>query len=328
MSIEVIGLGALNMDHIHRVDRILTDGETVVDTVISSPGGSAANTIYGLSRLGVTTGFVGAVGDDADGTVMLRDFQKAGVDVSQIKIKPGTRTGAVLCLSDRTGQRSLYVIPGANNQLAIDLLDLAYIKQARILHLSSFVGERQFQMTLELMEMLDSQVNVSFAPGALYAARGLDSLSPILARTYVLFINREELTHLTGQDIIASAETCINRGCHMVAVTMGKGMALPTGKGTSRHEVTAIAYIKDSSNEYVVEPPSGETATEVDTTGAGDAFAAGFLYGILNHKRPAECGRLASIMARFCITELGTRQGFPTLNRLSQHYRQLYGRPM
>ena len=328
MSIEVIGLGALNMDHIHRVARILADGETVVDTVVSSPGGSAANTIYGLARLGVTTGFVGVVGDDDDGTILVRDFQKVRVDVSQIKVNAGARTGAVLCLSDQLGQRSLYVIPGANNRLTIDFLDITYINQARILHLSSFAGDKQFQLTLELMQRLDSQVYVSFAPGALYAARGLESLTPILARTYVLFINREEISQLTGQDITTGAETCIKCGCHIVAVTLGKGMTLQIGEGASRRQVAAAAYIKDARNGYVIEPASREAVSEVDTTGAGDAFAAGFLYGILNHKRPAECGKLGSIVARFCIARLGTRQGFPTLAQLAEDYRQLYNKQL
>ena len=59
---EVVGLGALNTDNIYRVERILEDGETVVKESASFPGGSAANTIYGLARLGVSTGFIGAAG--------------------------------------------------------------------------------------------------------------------------------------------------------------------------------------------------------------------------------------------------------------------------
>jgi len=72
--IEVVGLGALNIDHLHRVERILDDGETVVKETISSPGGSAANTLYGLARLGVSTGVAGVVGDDAEGKTLLDQY--------------------------------------------------------------------------------------------------------------------------------------------------------------------------------------------------------------------------------------------------------------
>ena len=65
-NIDVVGLGALNIDHIHRVERIRADGEAVVKDVESFPGGSAANTIYGLGKLGVRSGFVGIVGEDAE----------------------------------------------------------------------------------------------------------------------------------------------------------------------------------------------------------------------------------------------------------------------
>ena len=119
-KIEIVGLGALNIDHIYQVERILTDGEAVVNRSVSSPGGSAANTIYGLAKLGVGAGFIGAIGDDAEGKMLLQDFQKVGVDISQIRVKQKAKTGSVLCLTDRLGRRSLYVIPGANNLLAID----------------------------------------------------------------------------------------------------------------------------------------------------------------------------------------------------------------
>ena len=151
-NIEVIGLGALNIDHIYKVERILDDGEAVVTETALSPGGSAANTIYGLARLGIRTGFTGVVGDDAEGKIMLQDFQKVGVNTSQIRVKHGAQTGSVLCLSDRLGKRSLYVIPGDNNLLAMDDLDLEYINQAKMLHISSFIDDRQFKVLLGLME--------------------------------------------------------------------------------------------------------------------------------------------------------------------------------
>jgi len=77
-NIEVVGLGALNIDHMYRVERILDDGEAVVDEAKSLPGGSAANTIYGLAKLGVNTGYTGVVGGDEGGKILLQYFQEAG----------------------------------------------------------------------------------------------------------------------------------------------------------------------------------------------------------------------------------------------------------
>ncbi len=323
-NIEVVGLGALNIDHLYRVERILGDGEAVVDEAKSFPGGSAANTIYGLAKLGVNTGYTGVVGGDAEGKILLQDFQEVGVDTSQIRVKPGVRTGSVLCLTDRLSRRSLYVVPGANSLLTIDDLDLTYINQVKWLHLSSFADDRQFKVLFELMDKLASSVKLSFAPGVLHAIKEMTILSPILNRTHLLFVNQREIRHLTGEDVIAGAESCLKQGCRMVVVTLGKGMGLELGRRT----VTAVCYIRDAENEYAIEPSSQDIISEVDATGAGDAFAAGFLYGLLKGKELKQCGCLGDIVARFSLTKLGAREGFPTLIELAQRYHELYNKEL
>ncbi len=317
-SMRVVGLGALNIDHLYQVERILDDGEAVVKESILSPGGSAANTIYGLARLGVNTGFAGVIGDDIEGKKLLRDFQKIGVDTSQIRVKRRVRTGSVVCLSDSLGKRSLYVLPGANNLLTMDDLDLSDINRAKMLHISSFADDRQFKISLELTDRLDLSVKVSFAPGALYAAKGLKALSPILARTYVLFINQNEMQQLTGKDFKGGAETCLKHGCEIVVVTLGKGASWKT--------VMATSYIRDAESEYIVEPGNKKIISALDTTGAGDAFATGFLYGLLKGLDLKECGFLGDIAAQFSTTKMGAREGLPTLDELSQRYRELYNK--
>lgn len=233
-QIRVIGLGALNVDYLYRVERILVDGEAVALDMTVAPGGSAANTIYALARLRVSTGFVGTVGDDPDGRLLLADFKKAGVDVGQIKTKAGARTGAVLALSDRLGRRSLYVSPGANDLLRAEDVDTAYLEQADFVHISSFAGERQFRLCLDIVGRLGHSVKLGFAPGALYVSKGIEALAPILRKTYVLFVNQKEIRELTGQELAAATQTCLNLGCRMVAVTLGKGLRLPVADGDGR----------------------------------------------------------------------------------------------
>lgn len=315
-KIEVMGIGALNMDCLYKVERILVDGETVVNEAVSSPGGSAANTVYGLAKLGVKTSFAGIVGGDVDGKMLIKDFQKVGVDTSQIKVKRRAKTGAVLCLTDNFGRRSLYVVPGANNLLTIDDLDINYINQAKMLHISSFADERQFQVLLKLVKKIDSTVKVSFAPGTLHASKELKALAPILSRTHVLFINRDEIKKLTGKDFAAGAEVCLKQGCYIVAVTLGKG--------ESYKNVIATSYIRDAEHEYIVEANSRAKISEVDTTGAGDAFAAGFLCGLLKNKRLKECGHIGDIVAKFSIAKIGARAGLPDAAQLARRYREIY----
>ncbi|MFC1974697.1 carbohydrate kinase family protein [Chloroflexota bacterium] len=334
--IEVVGLGALNMDYICQVESILGDGETAVDIehvertpgygeserkwMGSFPGGSAANTIYGLAKLGVSTGFIGAVGDDAEGKRLRQDFEQTGVDTSQIKVKPKAETGLARCFSDKLNFRSIQVTPGANSRLSMDDLNLDYIKQSKMLHISSFVDDAQLEVLLELVNKLDYSVKIGFSPGELYATKGVRTLTPILSRTHVLFANEKEVEQLTGKDFKTGAEVCLNLGCQIVVVTLGKGISWKT--------IMATSYIRDSQREYMVEPVNKEIISAQDTIGAGDAFAAGFLYGLLKGSDLAQCSQLGDITARFSITKMGAREGLPTFDELSRRYRELYNKEL
>lgn len=311
-KIEVIGLGAINMDHIYQVDKAIVDGEQVVTDFVSVPGGSAANTIYGLAKLGVKTGFIGAVGTDKEGKRLIDDFKTVAVDTSQIRIKKAN-TGFTICISDKLGRRAIYVLPGANSLLSIEDVDLTYLKKARIVHLSSFADDRQFDLQAKLIEKLTDSIKVSLAPGMLYASRGLNAVAPLLKRTCVVFTNRKEIEQLTGKDFRNGAQECVKLGCHTVVVTLGKGLVTKKNKAI-------IAHICESNKSYEIESEAEDLRFGLETTGAGDAFAAGFLFGLLRGMAIGECGLLGDIMARFAISKIGARQGLPTLAQLSEHY--------
>jgi len=319
-KIGVVGLGALNMDYLYRVDRILEDGESIVNEVSSFPGGSAANTIYGLGKLDISTSFFGAVGNDEDGVSLCQDFYWAGVDASYVTIKDHAKTGTVIGITDNLGRRSLYVMPGANDLLASEDIDISVINRADMIHITSFANEAQFNLITELVSRLKPSVKISFSPGAIYASRSIDSLAPILSRTHVLFVNQSELNKITKKDITTGADILLGMGCRTVVVTLGKGTTL-----TLNHkEVTALAYIKSGDSVSIIEPLKEEKDFETYPTGAGDAFAAGFLYGFIKEKAPEECGRLGNTVARFCIDQPGARQGLPSLPELAQRYQELY----
>lgn len=307
---EVIGFGALNMDYLYRVKQIVLDGEVPIDDVTATPGGSAANTIYGLAKLGVRTGFVGAIGDDAQGKACLSDLQRINVDTTHIRIKKAKKTGIALCITDELGRRAIYLLPGANSVVNSHDIDADYLSQAKIVHFSSFVDGKQFIVQAELLEKLSGSVKISFAPGMLYAVRGMQTLSPLLQKTDVLFINKDELEKLTGENLVAGAKECLKQGCRVVVVTLGKGLSLAPGQ-------TMTGYICDKDHEYKVQS-SAAFAGQLDSTGAGDAFAAGFLFGLVKQRKLDECGRLGDIMAHFAMKEVGARQGLPTLHTLQE----------
>ena len=343
--VRVIGFGALNIDELYRVQSVLLDDETPIKQHKTAPGGSAANTIYGLAKLGIDTGFVGTVGSDKAGRLLLQEFKSIGTDCSQIKIKKRTETGSVLGLTDSYGKRALYVAPGANSLLRKADLSSDYFAQAELIHLSSFVDDRQFELQKWVVSNLPPHVKISFTPGAIYTRKGLTALEPILSKIAILFANESEIEELTGTQFRAAARYFLNKGCQIVVITLGKKEYQPISKSQltlefteekaiSVHRInTRVAngnetkwylfrsYVADTNNEYFI-----ETWAEYgkDTTGAGDAFAAGFLYGLLSDKNLEECGHLGEIVAQFSISKIGAREGLPTLTELSQRYQELY----
>jgi ribokinase len=311
-KIDVVGFGAMNIDHLCQVNELVVDGEHSVKNFESIPGGSAANTIYGLARLGLKTGFVGAVGADKYGKALIDDLKTADVDTSQIRIKKA-ETGSTICISDKLGKRAIYVSPGANNLLNQKDIDISYFNRAQMVHLSSFADDRQLKLQVASVKKLKDTVKVSLAPGMIYVTKGLKALAPLLKRTYVLFMNREEIERLTGKDFQTGARELAKSGCRIVVITLGKGLA----KGKAG---MITAYILDGEKEYEVVSEKSGRKSPLEATGAGDAFAAGFLFGLLKGKRIEECGLLGNIVAGFAIKKVGARTGLPTLSQLSQEY--------
>lgn len=328
-TLDVIGFGAMNLDEIAVVPRVAMDGETRIRDLRRRPGGSAANTTYALAKLKVATGFVGAVGDDAAGRALVEDLAKVGVDTSQVAVKRGESSGFVWAIAD-AAHRSLHVYPGANDLLARRDINLAYLHRARYVHLTSFVSDKQFALQQWVVRRLPPSVKISFAPGTLYAERGMAALRPILERTAVLFLNGGEARLLTRRkDMRFAAESALRLGCRTVVITLGEGAELARAKrrapgAEGERTVRAACFVTDGVMEEVIRPvASGRPA--MDSVGAGDAFAAGFLFGFLRDRPLRECAQLGQLVAHCSLRAPGAREGLPTLRELRRGYRQHFG---
>ena len=295
MTFDVIGFGALNVDKLYRVNMIAREEEEgfVIDFK-ESLGGSAANTVVGLARLGLKTGYIGKVAEDREGELLLKDFRKEKVDTSGIIFSKEGRSGVVMGYVDGKGERALYVDPGVNDWLEFKEINLDYAANTEFLHLTSFVGEKPFKAQKELINQL-SDVKISFDPGALYARKSLTSLKPIIKRSFVMLPNENEIRLLTGKDYERGSKILIKEGVSVVAVKLGE-------RG---------CYVTNGKENYLVEPYEKKI---VDTTGAGDAFCAGFLYGLIKGRDLYQCGRLGNFVAARCISKMGARTGLPRLS--------------
>ena len=295
---DVVGFGALNVDKLFRVSKIAgADEEAFVSSFEEACGGSAANTIVGLARLGCKVSFLGKVAEDREGVMLIDDFRKERVDTTGIIHAKSGRSGVVMGFVDAEGERALYVDSGVNDTLSFSELNSF---QARFLHLSSFVGDKSFQAQERLVEALPEKMKISFDPGELYARRGLTFLESIISRTFVLLPSQKELKLLTRTSgHKEGAQVLIKKGVRIVAVKMGSEGCYVTN-GDESHLIRAFKV------------------KIVDTTGAGDAFDAGFLYGLLHSKSLQECGTLGNFVASRCITAMGARNNLPQLADLKK----------
>jgi len=297
MKFDVICFGALNVDRLYRVNRIAgRDEESFIIDFKEAPGGSAANTAVGLARLGLKTGFIGKVSDNREGKLLLNDFKRQNVDVDGIIVSKEGRSGVAMGYVDTKGDRALYIDPGVNDSLELKEIDLKYAGNTAFLHLTSFIGEKPFKAQKELVRGL-RDVRISFDPGELYARKGLTVLKLMIGRSFVMLPSENELKLLTGKKYDEGSKILMKKGVSIVAVKLGE-------RG---------CYVKDGKESYLVEPYKVKV---VDTTGAGDAFCAGFLYGLIKNKDLYECGRLGNFVASRCIEKVGAREGLPRLSDL------------
>lgn len=295
---DVVGYGGLNVDKLFKVNKILGPNEEsfIIDCEEAS-GGSAANTVVGLARLDCRVGFLGKVADDREGRLLFEDFRREGVDTNGIIHAKHGRSGSVMGFVDPKGERALYVDPGINDTIEFNEIATEYAFRTEFLHVTSFVGETSFKTQQKLVELLPKSVRLSLDPGELYARRSV-ALESMVKRTFVLMPSQNELELLTKtKNYEKGAKVLLKKGVKIVAVKLGN-------KG---------CYVTDGSESHLIEPFKVKV---VDTTGAGDAFCAGFLYGLVKDKGLYECGRIGNFVASRCIMKLGARPGLPRLEDL------------
>ena len=181
------------------------------------------------------------------------------------------------------GERSMYNFMGANSKFKLDENDINHIKNSEILHITG--------MYIEVVEEASKHANLlSLNPGTLLSSYGLESLEKILKRTHILFLNKKEVTLLTGMDYNEGANLLVEIGVPVVVVTLGReGSKVYTENGQIYHETKELKA--------------------VDTTGAGDSFAAGFITGFFNKKDLKECLELGDQSASNCIMKMGSLEG-------------------
>jgi sugar/nucleoside kinase (ribokinase family) len=258
-------------------------------------GGSAANTLAGLAALGAKCGFVGQVAADQLGEVFTHDIQAAGIEFTVPARAGETPTARCLIFVTPDGQRTMNTFLGASHLLSADMVDEAAIADAAVLYLEGYLWdpvEPRAAMRKAIDAARAAGRKIAFTPSESFIIdmHRLDFLALIEEGAIdLLFCNEHEMASLTGESGFEQGLAALSANVPVVVVTKGADGAVALAGG-ERAEVAAQPIDK-----------------VVDTTGAGDLFAAGFLYGHVRGKSLADSLKMGSICASEIISHYGAR---------------------
>jgi len=302
--LHLVGIGAANVDLLLYVSRFpLPDQETSVTQFHMQGGGSAANVAVGVSRLGLSSGFIGNIGEDHFGDYLKKEFEKEGVDTTHLR-RVKEKTGVAVCIVNSKGEREIYAYGEANAQLAPAQIDEAYIANAKALYLSSLQGREVFETLARASKTAArSGLVVYFDPGYIFVEKGLTALRRIFSSSTILKFNESEIKDLTGKkDLHSASAKILSLGPKIVLTTLGA-----RGCHVRTKDVSTIL-------------PTYKRFKAVDRTGAGDSFNAGFISGHLRGMDLERSVRFGNLVASVSVTKRGARStpSFDELKRMRE----------
>jgi sugar/nucleoside kinase (ribokinase family) len=315
-DIDVLGVGNAIVDVLAETDDaflaaegIAKGGMTLIDTEragslysrmnagIEMSGGSAANTMAGIASLGGRCAFIGKVAEDQLGEVFAHDLKAVGVDYATPPLVGGEPTARCLILITPDAQRSMNTFLGASSLLGVGDLDPDLIAAAKITYLEGYLFDRPeakeaFFAAAEMAHRAGRKVALSLSD-TFCVERHHAEFTRLVAEVDILFANAGEAAALAGESAFDASVAALAARCPIVCVTHGAEGSVIVADG-QRHRVAAA--------------PVTEL---VDTTGAGDLYAAGVLYGITAGHDLATAGRFGSIAAAEAISHVGPRPRQP-----------------
>ena len=263
-------------------------------------GGSAANTAVGLASFGGKAAFVGKIADDEFGRIFAHDIKAAKVTFEAKPVHGGSPTSRSLILVTPDGERTMNTLLGISTELSDSELNPALIESAKILYLEGYLFDRPaakaaFRKAVNIAKRAGRQVALSLSDSFCVDRHRTEFKTLISEGVDIVFANETEIMSLYETKAFAGAAR--QAAAHMQRAVLTRG-----AQGS---------LILAGGKEIAI--PIDPVAKVVDTTGAGDLYAAGFLYGFTQGFDLAKAGRLGSIAATEIISHTGARPATPLL---------------
>jgi sugar/nucleoside kinase (ribokinase family) len=282
--------GAMTMVDAARSDEIYAQLGPAQET----SGGSAANTAVGVASFGGRAAFIGRIADDSFGKVFAHDLRSAAVEFDVSPATDGSPTGRCLVIVAADAERTMCTYLGAGAEIDPRDVDGDRIASAAVTYLEGYLWDEPaakdaIRRAASLARAAGRKVALTLSD-PFCVERHRDEFRALVENDVdVLFANEHEITMLYETDDFGEAARRVAGVCEIAALTCGPAGSVIVGRG-ERHAIDA-------------EP----VERLIDTTGAGDLYAAGFLFGLTHGVDLATCGRLASLAAAEVISHLGAR---------------------
>lgn len=315
-TLDVVCVGAAIVDvPLQPVNRNIFDSESYpLEQISMTIGGDAINESTIISRLGGKVGLISLVGNDAPGDYIINHCDAVGIDRTGVRRVDGIDTSINVALVTADGERTFVTNRnGSLWKLCGDDVDLSLIPRGRILSMASFFNSprldndavvkifkvaKEAGMTI-VADMIKPRLNETF-----------DDIAEALSYVDYFFPNNDEASLMTGEKTVEGvADKILSYGVKHVVIKIGKQGAFIKGVDCDAMIVPAVQGI-----------------TAVDTTGAGDNFASGFITGLLEGKSLRECGEYGNVAASIAIQSIGATTGVTGRDvfdeRLAEYHRQ------
>ena len=313
ISYDVVGLGNALVDVIAQTNdafleqqQLVKGSMALVDTDravalygalqggVEMSGGSAANTMCGIASFGGRAAYIGKVADDALGDTFSSDMQAVGVDFKRPQGGNSVPTGRCIIAVTPDAQRTMNTFLGISSLLTPVDLDQRAIAAGAVLYLEGYLYDQPeakiaFRAAAEIAHQHDRQVSLTLSDSFCVDRHRADFRALISDEIDILFGNEAELLALYETDTFEFAVTQLRQDCSIAAIT--------------RSELGSVVVTKDGVVEVAAQPVD----QVIDTTGAGDLYAAGFLYGYTRGMNLHTCATLGHIAAAEVISHVGPR---------------------
>lgn len=256
-----------------------------LNLIAKSPGGIVTNTLEVLSTFGCKTSYFATIGSDQEGEYWLKNIK--GINKKNIFIK-GKMTKCI-CLLTNNGKSRTFLSDVNENEIDfMKKIKNDQLNNAKIIHIGPLISEPEkgIELTLKLMARIKEPL-ISFSPSIYYTKYGASKLEKVIKKTDIIFVNSKELRYLIGKNPKEGSKYLVRMGTKIVVCTLAEKGSLVT--------------TKDMQFNY----SRVNTKKIIDTTGAGDSYAAGFLYGLLKNKSLEWSARNASVVASNSLSDYG-----------------------